>query len=152
VAKDWLDPGTRPVNEYGSKVQIGKTGNVKNKQYSDWRRTLGDGCYANDIDWLEWRQGPDGLPRFVALIETTFYEDKPELRDKLENYCNAALNRFKRDGQFGVTKRVSEALGVPAFFVIARYDLEVFYVCRLSDEIWACFDEPLYRQWIKTMR
>ncbi len=151
----WSDPENRPINEHGSKARAGNPlspGHDKDsKKYSDWRRTVGDGCYANDVDWLEWRLGDDGRPKFVALIETTFYEDIPEWRPKLDSYCNAALSRFLRDGQYSVTMAVSEALKCPAYFVIMRYDMEVFFVCRLKDKKWRQWDEPQYRKWIKSL-
>lgn len=134
------------MNEHGSKDKVGWR--EEPSTYSDWRRTVGDGCYANDIDWLEWRKGPSG-PRFVALIETTFYEDIPEWRHKLKTYCGVCLDRFKRDGQYSVAMAVSKALKVPAYFVVARYDLEVFFICRLKDGEWRQVDEPRYRAWIK---
>lgn len=141
--KDWTDRSHKPVNEFGSK---GKIGDSKNP-YSDWRRTVGHGCYANDVDWVEWRiNAGDVCP--VAVIEITFYDDKPELRHLLPSYTNAALDRFKRDGQYRVAKLVAERLGVQAYFVVARKDLAVFFVCRLSDEQWRQMDEPMYRRWL----
>jgi hypothetical protein len=125
---DWSDPASRLVNEHGSKAQIGQA----KSPYSIWRRTVGHGCYANDVDWIEWRSGEDGATRFVAVIETTFYEDKPEWRHLLPRYRQQALNRFKRDAQY-------------------RADLAVFHVCRLEDEQWREMLEPGYRRWLLSL-
>lgn len=144
--KDWSDTAHKPINAHGSKARIGESKNV----YSDWRRTVGHGCYANDVDWIEWRV-VQGAARPVALIETTFYDDKPELRHLLPSYTKAALDRFKRDGQYVVTTLVADRLGVNAYFVIARRDLAVFFVCRLADEVWRQMDEPAYRRWLMRM-
>ena len=145
--KDWADRSHKPVNAFGSK---GKVGESKNS-YSDWRRTVGHGCYANDVDWIEWRRMA-GAVCPVAVIETTFYDDKPELRHLLPSYTSAALDRFKRDGQYEVTKLVAARLGVQAYFVVARKDLAVFFACRLSDERWLQMDEPAYKQWLIRLR
>jgi len=145
---DWSEPESKQVNEYGSKAKIG---NSETGKYSDWRRTIGNGCYANDVDWVEWRRGINGKPKPVAIIEITFYEDKPELRHCLPKYCDACLDRFKRDGQYQITRLISEALQVPAYFVLARYDLEVFFVCRLRDEQWREWEQQLYKKWIKAL-
>ena len=139
-----------PELQRRSKPRIGRVDpqpTVKDA-YSDWRRTVGHGCYAQDIDWVEWRIDVDGGVRFVALIETTFYEDKPHLRDCLPSYCSTVLRRFKEDGQGPVLQRASEALQVPAYLVIARYDLAVFFVCRLQDEAWRQMSESAYRRWL----
>jgi hypothetical protein len=143
--KDWSDPLSRPVNEHGAKAAIGRPKSA----YSEWHRTIGHGCFANDVDWIEWRSSADGksiVP--VAIIETTFYEDKPEWRHLLTSYCGAALARFKRDAQHRVTMTVADALHVPAYFTIARQDLAVFFVCRLRDEVWRQMDEAGYRAWL----
>jgi len=144
----WSDPDNRTLNEYGTKTKSGNInspGHRENPNYSDWHRTIGRDYYANDVDWLEWRIGPEG-PQVVALIELTYSENTPGRR-----YCDVALARFKRDGQYTITKMVSQALEVPAFFVIARYDLEVFCVCRLSNGAWSECDEPRYRKWIQSL-
>lgn len=143
---DWASPSSRVVNASGSKARVG----VAKCPYSDWRRTVGGGCYANDIDWIEWRIGRSG-PAPVAVIETTFYEDIPRWREKLPDYCCAALQRFKRDGQHGIVMLTARALDVPAYFVIARYDLAMFFVCRLVDEQWRRANEDQYRRWIKSL-
>lgn len=144
---DWGDQATRVVNVHGSKARVGSNGK---SPYSDWRRTVGHGCFANDIDWIEWRVTNTGLA-IVALVETTFYEDKPDLRPCLPKYCAAALARFKRDGQYVIAITVAERLEVPAYFVIARDDLAVFFVCRLADEAWREMDEARYRRWLMTL-
>ena len=141
---DWSDPDTRPVNEYGSKARVGES----KSSYSDWRRTVGNGAYANDVDWVEWRLGSDGEVEPVALIETTFYEDKPELRPFLPAYRSAVLARFKRDAQYSVVRTVAAKLDVPCYLTVVRKDLAVFFVCRLLDEKWRQMDEPAYRAWI----
>ncbi len=136
----------RITNEDGTKARSGKDNTAFLRAYSDWHRTIGRDYYANDVDWLEWRIGPSG-PEIVALIELTFSEETPG-----NSYCEAALARFKRDGQYTITNMVSGALAVPAYFVIARYDLKVFRVCRLRDEEWRGWDEPHYREWIKNLK
>ena len=133
------------MNSHGSKARVGQS--QPKSFYSEWRRTVGHGCYANDIDWLEWRATQAG-PVVVAVIETTFYEDKPEMRHLLPRYCAAVLARFKRDGQCRIVTMVAERLQAPAYFVVARYDLAVFFVCRLADEAWRQMSEPTYRQWL----
>src|SRR5437773_12306573 len=94
---DWSDPNTRPMNEHGSKAQVGE-GAAGQNAYSIWRRTVGKGCYAGDVDWIEWR-AVSGRLIPVAIIETTFYDDLPHWRHKLPIYRTAALTRFKRDAQ-----------------------------------------------------
>ena len=139
----WSDPASRVVNSYGSKACIGES----KDSYSDWRRTVGHRCYAQDIDWVEWRlRGTE--PVLVAVVETTFYEDKPHMRHLLPRYCAAALARFKRDAQHHIVMMVAERLCVPAYFVVARYDLAMFQVCRLADEAWREMDEATYRRWL----
>lgn len=144
---DWSDPASRLTNEHGVKAQIGQA----KSPYSVWRREVGNGCYANDVDWIEWRSGTDGAPRFVAVVETTFYEDKPEWRHLLPRYRQQALNRFKRDAQYRITTAVAQRLGVRSYFAVIREDLEVFHVCRLDDEAWREMSEPEYRRWILSL-
>jgi len=141
---DWSDPATRPLNGHGVKARIGPTPALP---YSDWRRTVGNGCYANDVDWVEWRMR-DGEPVPVAIIETTFYDDIPAWRYKLPLYRQAALDRFKRDGQSQIVRVLADRLGIRAYLAIVRKDLAWFIVCRLADECWREMSEPDYRAWI----
>src|SRR5215470_9329647 len=139
----WSDPATRPRNEYGVKARVGGIATA----YSDWRRTIGNGCYANDVDWVEWRMRC-GEPVPVAIIETTYYDDIPEWRHKLPLYRQAALDRFKRDGQYRIVRLFAERFGIRAYLAIIRKDLAWFIVCRLDDEEWREMSEPAYRGWI----
>lgn len=141
--QDWTDPATRPVNEHGSKAQIGVGGN----EYSSWRRTIGHGCYCSDVDWIEWRL-VRGKMVPVALIETTFYDDIPAWRPKLPAYRAAALSRLKRDGQYHFIMHVAARLEIPAYFVLVRKDLAWFIACRLRDEVWGEMNEEQYRAWV----
>jgi len=131
------------MNASGVKARVG----IAKSSYSDWRRTVGQGCYANDLDWVEWRLRA-GIVEVVAFIETTFYQDKPAMRHLLPNYCQAILERFKRDGQYQVLMVAAARFQVPAYLVVVREDLAVFWVCRLRDELWRQMDEPQYRRWV----
>ena len=139
----WADTAQRPVNGQGVKARVGHP----TTDYSEWRRTVGHGCYATDIDWVEWRVA-DGVARPVALLETTFYDDIPDWREKLPQYRAAALARFKRDGQGLIVPMLASGLGVRAYLAIIRKDLGQFMVCRLADEAWREMGEPEYRAWI----
>lgn len=142
---DWASPDTRVVNAAGSKACM----TAPKSEYSTWRRQVGQGAYATDIDWVEWRTngGPPHPPRPVAILETTDYD--VTIADRLPAYCQSAVDRFKyRDQQYAVVDLVASSLGVPAYYVCVRKDLQRFRVCRLKDEAWKEFSQDQYRDWL----
>ena len=108
--------------------------------YSDWRRQLGDGLYAVDVDFVEWRfdRGPD--PRPVGLIEATLVEDGVEVTDR---YLGAIVARYHGRGLQGrATRHVARALGCGAHVVLFRPDCDHFWVHDLLAPTapWRTFD------------
>jgi hypothetical protein len=144
---NWADPATKPVNAYGSKARIGQSKSM----YSDWRRTVGHQCYANDIDYIEWRGtgDRDASPHVVAVVETTGYD---VASDYVPVYCQKVLDRFlRRDAQYRITRFVADRLGVPAYYVFVRKDLQRFRVFGLTDGSWNEFSADEYTWWLRRL-
>jgi len=152
MAKDekWSDPDSRTVNEQGSKTRSGGDTLVAQRAYSDWRRTVGNGCYASDVDFVEWRKGSNDDLKAVGVIELTF---PVEPIRNIQAYCDAVLERFERDSQYRTTLIVSGALGVNAYLVVASADLRMFSVCRLGDKEWRYdWTQERYKKWLISLR
>jgi len=98
--------------------------------YKEWRRRVGDDCYAMDLDWIEWRP-KRGV---VAVIET--------------RGTDTMLNKW----QLKVMLEVANALRVPAYFV--RYYVEdnkliQFKVMNLRNDQTLIMSEEEYLKFIK---
>lgn len=97
---------------------------VRPSEYSAWHRTLGNGCYAVDIDWAEYRIGRG----VVALIAAT-----GRLKDE-RHIINSKKFIWKRtEIERAVMTEISGLSRIPAFFVIHTEDLSVFHVHELPD-------------------
>lgn len=94
--------------------------------YSQWHRTLGDGCFGVDLDWVEWRTGRG----IVALIDVTGnLEDEKHISNSKEIIWERT--KLQRE----ILETVSKALGVPAYFVIHTKDLQLFHVHNLAYDL-----------------
>lgn len=125
VSLDWRDEES-VVRVDGTKaVQRPDTDVDRTVKYREWHRTFGPDICVNDLDQIEWRV-IDGAVVPVAHIELSRVDGN---RDVPLTYLEAAWNRFTvRDLQSKVSTLVAEALGIPAYFVLFRWDLTEFWI------------------------
>ena len=120
-----------------------ETTGTRASPYSLWHRELGEGCFAVDVDWVEYRRGRG----IVALLGTT-----GRLTDErhIENSKQYILRRSFLERQILAT--ISRALGVPAFFVIHTETLDVFHVHEPNEEnSFRRYDHNGYKKFIKSL-
>lgn len=99
---------------------------VRASEYSQWHRTLGDGCYGVDLDWVEYRANRG----IVALIDVT-----GNLKNE-EHIINSKKMIWDRtEIQREILETIAKALGVPAYFVIHTTDLNLFHVHNLAYDL-----------------
>jgi hypothetical protein len=90
--------------------------NLRDLTYSKWHRTLGRGCYAMNLDWIEYRRSPfEGL-KIVALIEDKIDCDEMSLTDP--NFPLKNNLPHWRATQKPIMTEMSRKLGVPAYLVL----------------------------------
>ncbi len=143
----WRDDGTRKLTSKGDKaIQLeGSENEERTWRYRKWRRNVGDGCYAADVDFIEWRF-INGQLEPVALIELSRIDGEP---GPALGYFQAVLDRLARDAQLKTTLRVAECLGVDAFMVLFHWDLSEFHVYNLTRDCgWFHADRPGYTRWL----
>lgn len=120
-----------------------KTGS-RDLAYNNWHRTLGPGYIAETINFVEYREGRG----IVALINTT-----SNLTD--ENHINNSKKfifpRTEREREILIN--TSEALNVPAYFVIHDDGLTIFHVYNLNKGIktFQKMDKKEYSNFIKSL-
>lgn len=99
---------------------------VRASAYSQWHRTLGDGCYGVDLDWVEYRANRG----IVALIDVTGNLNNEE---HIINSKQMIWNRTEMQRE--ILETVAKSLGVPAYFVIHTTDLSIFHVHNLAYDL-----------------
>ncbi len=117
---------------------------VRATEYSQWHRTLGDGCFGVDLDWVEFR-----LDRgIVAIIDVT-----GNLNDEnhITNSKKMIWNRTNMQRE--ILETVAKALGVPAYFVIHTTDLSLFHVHNLAYDLkdFTRLSRSQYTEFIKSL-
>jgi hypothetical protein len=123
--------------------------------YREWRTKVGwDDDKTLDVDQIEWRILPNGRVRPVAVLEITRRDwDEGLPLDPPQSYLEDVLKRFKSDLQSMTTWIVAEALGVGAFLVVFKKELDGFYVYDLLRD--RGFNRKLspqeYVTWLKGM-
>ena len=117
------------------------------REYRDWHRTLDRHLYANDIDQIEWRSGPDGKPFPVALMELT------EIRINTPNLMDQILDRFEvKTSQAEFSRTIADKLGVNAYIVAYAAGLNYFFLYNLSEKKgWVRFSQAQYKHWLSLL-
>ncbi len=150
VSPDWTDPGS-VKREGGIKTSQRPQLEDRTKRYREWRRTFGRSSYVNDLDQVEWRSDVEGMYP-VALIELSRVDGTMKLP---MGYLVAAWTRFTtRDPQSDITALIADSLGVPAFFVLFRWDLSEFWVRQFApveNSYWDTFSPDEYQAWIEAL-
>lgn len=130
--------------------------NIRDLTYSKWHRTLERGCYAMNLDWIEYRRSPfEGL-KIVALIEDKIDCDEMSLTDP--NFPLKNNLPHWRATQMPIMLKIAKALDVPAYLVMhTACESNHFYmnwIFRVEDlrtgEV-TTMDEPGYRSFIKSL-
>lgn len=117
--------------------------NERASDYSQWHRTLGSGCYAVDVDWVEWRAGRG----VVALICAT---GRLNDHNHIMNSKKFILNRTEVERK--VCLEISESLEVPAYFVIHTTDLSLFHVHSIKNwNNYQVMNKEEYTEFIKNL-
>lgn len=107
--------------------------------YSTWRRTVGKGCYATNIDWVEFRK------RNGKLVPVAIIEDK---------YRKGNL----KDWQRKIMITIASMPKVPVYLV--KHNCEdhpkdssewVFYIRNLITGESDLMSEIEYRKWIENL-
>jgi len=94
--------------------------------YSQWHRTLGSDFCTMDLDYVEWRRGRG----IVALIDVTGnMNDEQHINNSKETIWRRT--EMQRD----VLETLSNAIGVPAYFVLHTKDLSLFHVHNLKYDL-----------------
>lgn len=117
------------------------------REYRDWHRKLDRNLYANDIDQIEWRAGPDGQPFPVALIELT------EIRVYTPKLMDQILDRFEvKTAQAKFSRTIADKLGVNAYIVAYSAGLSYFFLYNLSERKgWVRFSQEQYKHWLSLL-
>lgn len=122
---------------------------VRPSEYSEWHRSLGQGCYAVDVDWVEWREGRG----IVALIATTGNCESI-------SHCLNSLPKIWERTQIERTilRGLAFAAGVPSFYVVHTTNLESFVIINLEeqalrndfDKVWIA-GKAVYEKWLRKL-
>ncbi len=117
--------------------------------YRKWKRSLGGGLYATDIDQVEWRRQDDALVP-VALLELSRVDGGMRLP---QTYLEGARVRIEeRDPQGRQAQQLAFMLGIPVYFVLFRATLKDFWVRELfSDEKWLYLNQRQYVTWLRSL-
>ena len=112
--------------------------------YSSWHRTIGDGCFVVDVDWVEYREGRG----VVALIDVT-----SNLNNEGHIINSKRMIWERTNIQREVLITMSKALNVPAYFVIHTSDLSMFHVHNLANPLteYSRMDRYQYTDFIKSL-
>ncbi len=95
-------------------------------EYSQWHRTLGSGCYAVDIDFVEFRPGR-GIVGFFG-VTGRLNDERHIINAKQMIWSRTKIERE-------ILHELYVKTGVPAYLVIHTEDLSVFHVHKVSDSI-----------------
>lgn len=125
--EDWASTESRTTDDHKGRQTV--SDRDKTASYRRWRWNFGNGCYASDVDMVEWRM-VDGRPTPVAVLELT---ELPGNRTPPPSYLDAILQRYvERDGQAAFIRQVANLLHCPAVIVLFRWDLSEFWTYNLS--------------------
>lgn len=116
---------------------------IRPTEYDYWHRTFGYEYFCVDLDFVECRRDRG----IVALIDVTGnMNDEPHL-------INCKRFIWKRtELQRKVLLDISEALKVPAYFVLHTKDLSIFHVHTLPNlEDFKKMDKDSYADFIKSL-
>jgi len=118
-------------------------------EYRTWRRGFGNKLYASDIDQIEWRI-VDGIPVPVALIEMTRVTGTKRVPVA---YLESVLKRYTvRDPKSQLTINAAAHMGIDAYLVIYRENLEDFWVYNLTwGGAWQAKTQQQYRDWVSSL-
>lgn len=136
---NWMDQGSA-YRENGLKVEQAGL-NDRLAEYRSWRMRWGV-PYVNDVpDQIEYNR--NGKP-VVALELTRSGTGIPP------GYLSSIWTRFTgRDvTQYRSLRLVSEALGIPAYFVVVEIGLERFHIRNINWDRWLGMNQDQYRAFI----
>ena len=111
-------------------------------EYSLWHRQLGSGCYAVDVDWVEYRFNR-GIVAFICAT-SRFNSEQHLINSKPMVFARTELERK-------IVKQLSEVMKVPAFFVMHLTDLSLFHVYDLSSMTFKVMNKEEYGDFIKKL-
>jgi hypothetical protein len=113
---------------------------ARGKPYSDWHRSLDKRLLAQDIDYVEFRQTPNGIVP-VAVIETTRVDGRMPVSG---TYLNNIIDRYRNWSlKQTAMMTVADGLAVPAYIVLFRENCSEFWLNDFSDgsNDWTHFDQ-----------
>ena len=116
--------------------------------YTDWRRTIGEGTYCQDIDQVEYRIIDDEIVP-VLMLELTRYDYDTE---PTEGYFAAILERFGKSQRKSATS-FATLLGGDCIIVLFKHDLAKFWIFNLTtNQGWYSLDKKGYEDWLVKCR
>lgn len=130
--------------------------------YRNWRREVvskgsrRSTCYTSDLDQIEYVIINDEVHP-VAIFELTRYDDDENnfKEQSWAKYRSAILDRFfYRDAQGKFVRKMASLLGIPAFIVLFRKDLESFWTFEMTDNMatWKHKTPEEYRDWLAHLK
>lgn len=159
---DYSSQSSKKKIEGGVKARQRDDNEDRSLIYRDFRReTVKKGekkktCYTSDVDQVEYIivKG-ETIP--VAILEITRYDfdegDRPS--QSWAKYLSAVLDRyFFRDNQGRFVKTIAAKLGIPAYIVLFRHDLEKFWIFDMCDTkaLWIYKGKEEYRDWLAEIK
>ena len=116
--------------------------------YSNWHRTLDKSLYALDVDFIEWRRRNGNIVP-VALIEITRVDNNVFVG---KTYLDNIVKRYDDGIQGLCSLKVSRALGIKAYIVLFRENLNEFWLYNLSEKRgWTKLSQREYVGFLKSL-
>jgi len=151
VDPDWSDPSSK-IQSHGFKANQRPKTEDRTTRYREWRRTFGDGAYVSDVDQVEFRV-IGGIVTPIAILEISRVDGNHPVPIK---YLQSAWTRFsERDPQKEVIETMARSTGIPAYFVLYRWDLTEFWTRLFYPDAplnrWKHTDQPGYSRWVREL-
>ena len=123
---------------------------VVENAYSDKRREVGDGCYASDVDYIEWRKiGSHMVP--IAVLEITVRQ--PRDFPIPDDFFKGITDRYYHtDGQGAFCQTLGFRLGCPVYVVVLQVGLQEYWIHEINYQASTVFTQksiPEYGHWIR---
>lgn len=120
--------------------------------YSIWHRTLPNSCYAQDIDYVEYRfVNNEVVP--VAIIETTVLDYIPANQFEETRILNKIIERlYSQSAQSKFLTHIAKRLNLPVYLVTFDRDLHIIYVLdMIRKEKWYKHTKDSYAEFLKNL-
>jgi len=109
---------------------------VRDLKYNNWHRTLGNNCYAWNLDWVEVRPAANGELKIVAFIETA----------ETTKFDSACLTW--KSGHVNILNQLTKMTGIPSYVVYHDNTLSKFKRFDLQNNTVEILDQDFYRIWL----